>query len=1321
MSGATIQDTDSATVQIASSQLVVTKTLRGIGTCAAALPATSARPGDTLVYDIEVRNLSTTAALTDVSVLDTFTGNYVNFATFTTPILPGPGTMGTLGPSALATACLTLTVPMRGAPDPFVNTVVANGTLGGVLLTDSSSASLPLGGSGALLATNLPSVATAALGDTVTYTVTLRNTGLDPIGNLQASVPGIGNLTLLTTTLSPGQSTTTTYTHTLTGLDADPYQSTVNATGMAAGAPVADSATATVDIVTPGLRITKVANPTLAVPGTPILYTITITNTGTSNLTGITVTDMLLGGDITSNFPTVSAAQPLIPGASVTASLTRTLAASDSDPVINVAAVTATTITAATLTDTTSATVNIAGSGLLVVKRANTNAALVGDVITYTVDITNTSTTQVTNLSIADSLSPSGLTLPKFTLIAGEHITTSYTHTLVASDPDPLINTVAVSGRDQLGVTVSDTSSATVAVLSNASIRATLTPDRAFVLATEAINYLATVTNIGGEALTNVTLVADLPDGSSQDLIAAAAGLSLQPGESVTRTFSYTVDPADPSPVTARITATGTGAIAGVVMDVASAPVSLTASSIDVDLRTSGCGVPCIGVVGDTINFLASLTNDGSTTLTDISLTSPQAITAANPTGELITGAPPILLPGNDTSVTFSYRVPLGANLNTVISVEASGKDPAGAIVSRTYDFILNTASPRISVVLAADRTLAAAGEIVTYTATITNVGNVDLYSIAIVDSQQGPIAADPTIARLQPNQSRIVSFTHTITGTDSDPFVNTLTVSGITSFGRSVMDNDSLAVNVLRPELFVTAVADRTVATVGDNINYLVTVLNIGDGPITNLRGNYIVADLSSTGGQQRPALQGGVVQLNLDSTGTLPAGIGITGTFSHVVTSSDANPLTFRVTITGDGLVGATSMVVSDDALVSTPLITVDQFGNPIVVGTPIPGTADPEVTKTTDQPFAVPGGLITWLVTVRNPGTDPLSGLIVTDTLESTMTLESVTITNGTIQSEGNVIVATTGALEFNQSAVLTIIARVDSGVTAGQLIQNIACATSVGGAAAVCNTGTVRVSPDADLLPATGLAAPDAAGPGQGLLAAALALAGLLLLGGLLGMSVQEPQRGMRLVTILGLVAAAVIIVAVLVALVLSLGNALQPEEQAAAATATQTIAVGETLTEEATEPAATENTPSAEATAIPPTPIPIPTAVAGAAPDRRTGRTAALRPALRSRAVHPAPGAGRIGANHRRAAAQRHLGRARPGAEHRVPGRDDLGQRGGRSSRRKYGPGRAHPDHDRRTGAIPRPGPAGSWRLGLPGRERYDLRVHGVRDRRGRAG
>ncbi len=136
----------------------------------------------------------------------------------------------------------------------------------------------------------------------------------------------------------------------------------------------------------------------------------------------------------------------------------------------------------------------------------------------------------------------------------------------------------------------------------------------------------------------------------------------------------------------------------------------------------------------------------------------------------------------------------------------------------------------------------------------------------------------------------------------------------------------------------------------------------------------------------------------------------------------------------------------------------------------------------------------------------------------------------------------IVATTGALEFNQSAVLTIIARVDLNVTAGQLIQNIACATSVGGAAAVCDTGTVA------RLAGRGPAARDRprrtrcgrSWPGPS--GCALALAGLFLLGGLLGMSVQEPQRGMRLVTILGLVAAAVIIVAVLVALVLSLYHA-----------------------------------------------------------------------------------------------------------------------------------------------------------------------------------
>jgi len=322
----------------------------------------------------------------------------------------------------------------------------------------------------------------------------------------------------------------------------------------------------------------------------------------------------------------------------------------------------------------------------------------------------------------------------------------------------------------------------------------------------------------------------------------------------------------------------------------------------------------------------------------------------------------------------------------------------------------------------------------------------------------------------------------------------------------------------------------------------------------------------------------------------GVLNEGQAATGTFGHVVTSGDNNPLTFRVTVTGMGLVGTAPMTVTDDALISIPLITVDATGSPIIVGTPVPGSADPEITKDTDQPFAVPGGLITWNVTIRNPGTDPLSDVIITDTLTSNMSLESVTINNGTIQSEGNAIVATTGIMQFNETAVLTVISRVNEGVFAGEVLLNTACATAVGGASSICDTASVRIAPDADLLPATGLQ--DAEGGVVTVTPALLALAGLLLLSGLLGINLKDSDPGTRLVIAVALVAAAVVIVVVIAALVLNLSNSFQ---QPVAEEGTPTAVAGVETPAATPDEAPTELPSTAAPPDAAPTSIPIPTA------------------------------------------------------------------------------------------------------------------------------
>jgi uncharacterized repeat protein (TIGR01451 family) len=57
------------------------------------------------------------------------------------------------------------------------------------------------------------------------------------------------------------------------------------------GRPVSAEASALVQVVTPGIDISKTADVNVVRPGDTITYTVTVTNSGTTNLSGVTVTD----------------------------------------------------------------------------------------------------------------------------------------------------------------------------------------------------------------------------------------------------------------------------------------------------------------------------------------------------------------------------------------------------------------------------------------------------------------------------------------------------------------------------------------------------------------------------------------------------------------------------------------------------------------------------------------------------------------------------------------------------------------------------------------------------------------------------------------------------------------------------------------------------------------------------------------------------------------------------------------------------------------------------------------------------------------------
>ncbi|MBI3648217.1 MAG: DUF11 domain-containing protein, partial [Actinobacteria bacterium] len=140
-----------------------------------------------------------------------------------------------------------------------------------------------------------------AVGDTITYSITVSNTGNEDLANLVVNDPLLGgNLAGFPSTLAAGASDTETFTHTLTASDPDPLTNTVTATadGAISGTTVSDSDSCTTDVLhQPGIQVTK-SCPVSGSIGDSVTYSITVTNTGNEQLTDVVVNDPLLGGDL---------------------------------------------------------------------------------------------------------------------------------------------------------------------------------------------------------------------------------------------------------------------------------------------------------------------------------------------------------------------------------------------------------------------------------------------------------------------------------------------------------------------------------------------------------------------------------------------------------------------------------------------------------------------------------------------------------------------------------------------------------------------------------------------------------------------------------------------------------------------------------------------------------------------------------------------------------------------------------------------------------------------------------------------------------------
>ena len=335
-----------------------------------------------------------------------------------------------------------------------------------------------------------------------------------------------------------------------------------------------------------------------------------------------------------------------------------------------------------------------------------------GDVITYTVLVTNTGNVPLSNLVVADVLNggtPTALTCPATTLTTaapGNTVTcNAYTHTVTQAEVDagaPLVNVATATARDPANTVVTDDDTRTLNVLASAP---SFTLDKRAVSGFpyanvgDVIHYEYEVRNTGNVTLGNLVVADDrIPAG------AACPMTTLAPAAGTICTASYTVTAADiisgsvtniatatvtpPTgtvpPVTDTVTVTSVSS-PDLVVSKTHAPIEFTAGHAgSITLNVGNLrNVATSGIVTVTDTLPAGLTvaANGFTGVNPMWSCSGQGTAVATCTTTTVIPANTPLT-GSPFNITFGVNVAVGLNGTVVNNVTVGGGSELAVFVT---------------------------------------------------------------------------------------------------------------------------------------------------------------------------------------------------------------------------------------------------------------------------------------------------------------------------------------------------------------------------------------------------------------------------------------------------------------------------------------------------------------------------------------------------------------------------------------------------------------------------------------------------------------
>ena len=444
--------------------------------------------GGTATFTIEVENTGP-LALTSVSVSDPF----------------APDCDRTIGALAVG-ASSSYSCSLTPVTTDFTNQATVSGVdVVGNITTVSDTADVDVIDP-QILIDKTPDLSYVRTGDTVTFTIAVKNTGDVALTNVNVTDAATPACDVAYTTLAVGEIQTSSCSTTAASDFTNVAAVTANEP---TGGTVGDTDDAVVDVIAPAISISKgPATQQIVVNGTAT-FTIAVANAGDSPLSNVVVNDPL-APDCDRTIATLAIGENVFYSctlAGVAAALT------------NTADVTADDLSGQAVTDSDSAALTTVTGAIEIQKTPDLQMILSGDTATFDITVTNSGPIDLFDVTVGDPLAPACDALIG-TLVAGGSTTFSCTSAATTAD---FTNIASVTAVDEVGNPYADADDAVIDVIAP-GIAVSKTPDLQTVVTGGTATFTIEVTNTGDADLTAVDVTDIVAPDCSRTLATLSAG-----------------------------------------------------------------------------------------------------------------------------------------------------------------------------------------------------------------------------------------------------------------------------------------------------------------------------------------------------------------------------------------------------------------------------------------------------------------------------------------------------------------------------------------------------------------------------------------------------------------------------------------------------------------------------------------------------------------------------------------------------------------------------------------------------------------------------